>query len=102
MSRYMTVLLLSISVPLVISLWPPLRFYKNWRGLLLALAAVVVVFGGWDIYATWRGHWHFSPDGVWGIKIINLPLEEWLFFVAIPFCCLFTWEAIKYIKEHWL
>jgi hypothetical protein len=23
-----------------------------------------------------------------------------LFFVVIPFCCIFTWEAIKYIKEE--
>jgi lycopene cyclase domain-containing protein len=98
----MLVLLLSVIVPFVGSLWPPLGFYKHWRALLFSLGLVVLIYGAWDIFATWRGHWHFSPDGVYGLTIINLPLEEWLFFMVIPFCCLFTWEAIKYIKENWL
>jgi len=98
----MWVLVLSLAVPLLISVWPPLKFYKSPRALLYSIGAVVVIYGLWDVFATWRGHWHFDPSGVWGIQIINLPLEEWLFFVVIPFCCLFTWEAIKYIKERWL
>ena len=103
MSRYMWVLALSLAVPLLLSFWPPLQFYKKPRALFGSIAAVVVVYGlFWDVFATWRGHWHFDPSGVWGLQIINLPLEEWLFFVVIPFCCLFTWEAIKYIKERWL
>jgi hypothetical protein len=26
--------------------------------------------------------------------LFNLPLEEVLFFVVIPFCCIFSWKAL--------
>ncbi|RKY32131.1 MAG: lycopene cyclase domain-containing protein [Candidatus Omnitrophota bacterium] len=99
MSKYIQVLLLSISVPFLFSFWPGLNFYRKPRALIYSLSLILLIFGGWDIFATWRGHWSFDPEGVWGIKIINLPVEEALFFIVIPYCCLFTWEAIKYFKR---
>ena len=83
-------------VPFFLSFWPSLRFYHNFRGLLAALAVVLVFFGGWDVWATARGHWHFAPEAVSGVRVLNLPLEEALFFVVIPFCALFTWEVLNY------
>ncbi|MBM3244102.1 MAG: lycopene cyclase domain-containing protein [Candidatus Omnitrophica bacterium] len=100
MSRYGFVLLLSFSLPFALSFYSPLKFYRNIRALFLSIFITVFIFGIWDVFATWRGHWWFDPKGVWGLKIINLPLEEWLFFVVIPFCCLFTWEAMKYISNR--
>ena len=94
----MAVLILSGSVPFILSFWRPLRFYRNISALLLSISLVVVIFGAWDVLAVYRGHWSFNPAGVWDFRIINLPLEEVLFFVVIPFCCIFTWEAVKYLK----
>lgn len=100
MSKYMAVLILSAVVPFFASFYPPLKFYRNWRALVISIGLIVFIFGGWDVLAVARGHWHFNPEGVGSFKIINLPLEEALFFVVIPFCCIFTWEAIKHIKER--
>jgi lycopene cyclase domain-containing protein len=99
MSKYSLVLALSLAVPLLVSFWPPLKFWRNWRALVYSVSLIVIIFGGWDIFAAFRGHWRFNPEGVFNLRIVNLPLEEILFFVVIPFCCIFTWEAIKYIKE---
>ncbi|MBN2119517.1 MAG: lycopene cyclase domain-containing protein [Candidatus Omnitrophica bacterium] len=99
MSKYMWVLILSGSFPFVLSFWPDLKFWRNWRALVLSLFLVVVIFGLWDVFATYRGHWHFDKDAVYPLRLINLPLEEVLFFVVIPFCCIFTWEVIKYFKK---
>jgi lycopene cyclase domain-containing protein len=60
---------------------------------------ILLIFGGWDVFATCRGHWYFNPTGVYDMRVINLPLEEVLFFIFIPFCCIFTWEAIRYIEK---
>jgi len=98
MSEYMLVLILSISVPFIFSFWPPLKFYRNIFALFYSIGLILLIFGFWDIFATWRGHWSFHPEGVWPIRVVNLPLEEVLFFVVIPFCCIFTWEVINYIK----
>jgi len=100
MSKYMVVLILSIAMPFILSFWPGLKFYHNIRSLFISVSLIVIIFGSWDIFATYRGHWYFNPSGVWGFRIINLPLEEVSFFVVIPFCCIFTWEAIKYLRER--
>lgn len=100
MSQYMTALVLAGIVPFILSFWPGLKFYRNWPSLILSIGLILIIFGGWDIFATWRGHWQFNPRGVGNIKVVNLPLEEVLFFVVIPFCCIFTWEAINYIKAR--
>lgn len=99
MSRYLYVLVLAGIVPFVVSFYPPLRFYRNTKALMKSIALVALIFGSWDVFATFRGHWYFNPDAIWRCRIINLPLEEVLFFVVIPFCCIFTWETIKFIRK---
>jgi lycopene cyclase domain-containing protein len=94
----MALLLLSVFFPFLFSFYPPLKFWRNLKPLIFTLTILVAVFGGWDVFAAWRGHWSFDSRGVNGLKIINLPVEEWLFFVVIPFCCIFTWEALKFIR----
>lgn len=100
MSKYMMVLIISGFLPLLLSFYPKLKFWRNYKALVLTISILVLSFGTWDVLATWRGHWYFNPQGIIGITIINLPLEEWLFFIVIPFCCIFTWEALKFLKER--
>lgn len=100
MSDYANVLLWSISVPFILSFFPPLKIWSNKRALLLSIALIILTFGAWDVFAIFRGHWKFNPEGVWDFRIINLPVEEVLFFVVIPFCCIFTWEVVKYLKSR--
>jgi lycopene beta-cyclase len=100
MSKYMEVLLLAGVVPLAISFYPPLKFWRNLKALISTLIFLIVIFGAWDIFAVWRGHWYFHPRHINGLIIINLPVEEWLFFLVIPFCCVFTWEVLQFIKKR--
>ncbi|MEI8350170.1 MAG: lycopene cyclase domain-containing protein [Candidatus Omnitrophota bacterium] len=98
MSKYFFALLASGIIPLLASFWPGLHFWRNRLNLFKVIALVVFIFGGWDVIATYRGHWSFDPHSVWPARIINLPIEEILFFVVIPFCCIFTWEIVNYIR----
>lgn len=74
------------------------RVYARWRRLLLTLAPVVVVFVGWDLLAIRAGHWDFDPAQVTGLALGGLPIEELLFFVAIPICAILTLEAVRAVK----
>jgi lycopene cyclase domain-containing protein len=94
----MLILIISGIIPLILSFWPPLSFYRKPKAIFYAILLIVLIYGSWDIFAAYRGHWHFNPKGVWPVRIINLPLEEVLFFLVIPFACIFTWEAMKFIK----
>ena len=73
--------------------------WNHWKQMLIAIVIPAIPFLLWDALVT-GAHWHFNPKYVSGIKIINLPIEEILFFITVPFACLFTWEMIiRRVKE---
>ena len=67
--------------------------WNHWKQMMIAIVIPAIPFLLWDALVT-GAHWHFNPLYVSGIKIINLPIEEILFFITVPFACLFTWEMI--------
>lgn len=92
---YALLLIGSIAIPLIRSFEPRIRFYKKWPALFAGIAAMMFVFIPWDIAFTRQGIWSFNHEYVAGLYIAGLPLEEWLFFVVIPFCVVFTYEVIR-------
>ncbi|MCF8234303.1 MAG: lycopene cyclase domain-containing protein [Bacteroidales bacterium] len=97
MSTYLWINLLSISIPFLASFDPRLGFYRNWKYLFPAMLLTMLLFIPWDIVFTEKGIWGFNPVYLSGISLFGLPLGEWLFFIAIPYACLFTYEALKYL-----
>ena len=49
----------------------------------------------WDIFFTQKNVWSFNENYITGIKIINLPVEEVLFFFVVPYCCVFIYECVR-------
>lgn len=48
----------------------------------------------WDIWFTHLGVWSFNATYITGIKLVNLPIEEVLFFFVVPYNCVFIYECI--------
>ena len=84
----------SVVIPFIYSFHPKLQLHKKFHWLLLSLLLTMGVFIPWDIVFTVNGIWGFNPDYFLDTKILNLPLEEWLFFICIPFACVFTHYAL--------
>ncbi len=79
------------------------RVYRQARRLAMTLLPVVIVFGGWDVYAIHHGSWDYDPRYLVGVTLPgHLPLEELLFFVVIPICAVLTLEAVRVCRPHWL
>jgi lycopene cyclase domain-containing protein len=95
MSRYLLVDLIIIAGPLLFSFWPPVRYYRRWPALLFAAATAGTVYLLWDNWVTARGDWGFNPEYVSGLYLFALPLEEYLFFLVVPFSCLFIYEVLR-------
>lgn len=96
MSVYLFINLTIIIFPLILSFLPRYRsFYRHWRQLLFSIFSVGAVFIIWDAFVTARGHWAFNPAKVMDYRLGYLPLEEWLFFITVPFSCLFLYQALK-------
>jgi len=62
--------------------------------LLKAVLPVAGLFVTWDIAATAAGQWHFDPAQTFAARLWGLPLEEYAFFVVIPFAAILTLEAV--------
>lgn len=96
MSTYLLVNLLSISMPFVLSFEPKFSFYKKFPAVITAIVPVAAFFIIWDVYFTRMGVWGFNPMHLSGLYLMHLPIEEWMFFVTIPFASLFTYEVVNY------
>lgn len=84
----------SLLIPFLVSFHPRLKFYKKWRSLFISILIMMAVFIPWDIVFTQQGFWGFNEAFISGIQFLGLPLEEWLFFICIPYACLFTHYAL--------
>ena len=95
MSLYTLLNLLILAAPLLLSFDRRVAFYKKVPALLCALAVVSAAYIVWDILVTARGDWWFSPRYAGDVRIAGLPIGELLFFITVPFSCLFLYEVVR-------
>ena len=91
---YIILLLSSLSVPLVLSFDKKLQLYKQWKYIIPSILIIAAFYILADIYMTKTGVWGFDSRYHLNILIANLPLEEWLFFLFIPYACVFLHECM--------
>ena len=96
MSLYLYINIAIIFFPLLLTFEKRIKYYSKIKNLTVAILLISYLFVAWDIFATFRGHWSFNPNYVLEIKFLGIPIEEVLFFITVPFSCLFAYEGIKY------
>ncbi len=97
---YLFLMLGTIVGPVLLSFDKRVSFYKKWKFLPIPLFITLLYFVIWDSYFTKIGIWKFNDNYILGWKILLLPIEEWLFFILVPFACIFIYECANfYIKK---
>ncbi|MEM9920436.1 MAG: lycopene cyclase domain-containing protein [Bacteroidota bacterium] len=95
--------LIALIPVLALSFDSKVHYYTRWKHLFPAMAVVGALFILWDIYFTQVGVWEFNSRYYASPKLLSLPLEEWLFFMSIPFAVIFIYECwTAYIQKDWL
>lgn len=72
------------------------HYYTRWKYLFPAILIVGLIFILWDVFFTVKGVWGFNESYLLGVSFLHLPVEEWLFFVTVPFACVFIYECLNY------
>ncbi len=100
---YSAVLFFTVIICFVASFDARIRFNKWFGPFLKAAILVAIPFITWDVIFTMKGVWWFNLDYTIGVVVAGLPVEEWMFFIFIPFSCVFTYFAVdKFFKLDWL
>ena len=93
---YLGLDLFTLSFPLARSFEPKLQYWRKWPGLFTGIVVMAAVFLIWDAIFTANGVWGFNPRYLTGPRFLHLPIEEWLFFLVVPYSCVFIYEALRY------
>lgn len=93
---YLLINLCTIAFPLLLSFDKRVQFYKSWSLLWTGMLITGIFFTGWDILFTHQGVWSFNKAYIIGIYLYNLPVEEVLFFITVPYACMFIHACLNY------
>jgi lycopene cyclase domain-containing protein len=95
----LTYLVLNVCI-IAVPMWytPDKRtaYYRRMPALGFSITVVSTCYLLWDILVTARGEWSFNGKYLTGVQILNIPLEEILFFITVPYSCLFIYEVVLY------
>ncbi len=100
MPLYTAILFFSILIPFVLSFDRKVRFYKKWKSLIPATILVGAVYIFFDARFVTNGVWGFNPEYHSKVVLFGLPLEEWLFFILIPYASIFIHFVLEAYFPH--
>lgn len=95
MSAYFWIIIGTVLGPFILSFDKKVSFYKSFLKVFVAILSIGIPFIIWDIYFTENEIWGFTPTYLSGFYFFNLPIEECLFFLVVPFACVFIHQVLK-------
>ena len=99
---YLAINFFTIIVCFLFSFHPKIRFHRHFKAFIMASSLVAVFFVVWDAWFTKIGVWWFNDRYLIGTRLFGLPVEELMFFICIPFSCIFTYFCLdKFFKLDW-
>ncbi|MFB6193174.1 MAG: lycopene cyclase domain-containing protein [Candidatus Nanohaloarchaea archaeon] len=92
--EYLAILVLLLISALAIEYKYNIHLYDSRKERVTVTLFFFVVGVLWDSFAIMRGHWEFGTQGLTGIKIGVMPLEEYLFILIVPFWIMTVYKLL--------
>jgi len=100
---YLLINFLTIIICFIYSFDRRIRFNKYFMPFIKGSVIVAIPFIAWDVAFTKMGVWWFNAAYTMPLRLAGLPIEEWLFFICIPFSCVFTYFCLdKFFDLNWI
>jgi len=96
---YLLINVFIIAVPLALTFDKRTAYYRQIPAVGFSIGVVSACYLIWDVLVTARGEWSFNGKYLTGIHLLNIPLEEVLFFITVPYSCLFIYEGILHATK---
>lgn len=97
--EYLIFNIIVLSGPIFFGSLKKFYFLNYWKQAIISIVISAVPFIIWDILVTNR-HWYFADNFTLGITIFELPIEEIMFFISVPYACLFTWKMLNNFSKN--
>lgn len=96
---YLLINIFTIAYPLFKSFEQKVNMVSRWPALLPAIGITAAFFIVWDALFTAMGVWGFNDSHLIGLRVLDLPVEEWIFFFTVPYACMFIYEVMNYFVK---
>lgn len=92
--EYLIFNIVVIACPLVVTRFVKQAWLPFFKPFVISFMLVSTPFLIWD-HAVTDVFWSFNPLYTTGWKVGNLPIEEVLFFLTVPYACIFVWDILS-------
>lgn len=100
MNLYLWIDLAILAAPLALSFDRKVHYVSRWPAVLASALITASLYVPWDVLKTAYGVWGFSERYAGSLRLLGLPPGELLFFLVVPFSCLFIYEVVRaYFRE---
>lgn len=90
-----------IIFPFILSFDKKVHYVSVWKTVFGAMCCIGIPFLIHDYFFTKMAIWGFNEAYLTGYYALNLPIEEVLFFVVVPFSCTFIYVCCQsYFPNH--
>ncbi len=98
---YFLLLMLLLVISLAFSFGKKVQFYSKLKYLFPAIALTGIIFLLWDMRFIQFEMWYHNPAFLTGLKIMKIPMEDWFFFLVVPYSFVLVYETLKVKFPLW-
>ncbi len=97
---YLTILIMVLTSAVFIEWFFKEHLFPSLRGRVICAVIALASITIWDLYAIPRGHWVFTGQGLLGIFIGPIPIEEFLWALWVPYFWVTIYKAVHIISDR--
>jgi lycopene cyclase domain-containing protein len=92
--EYLIILILLFLLTLFLEIAFRIHLYNSIKERIIIPVSFVIIGFLWESFALYRYHWTFEGPGLIGINFLSIPIEEYLFFLIVPYFILTLYKVI--------